>query len=449
MKRKLGSGGSCLGQAALVLAAACACCGLTACGGSTENAVSVQSVSMLLGLDVSGTNAYTGVVESKNVQKVSRDNNKTIEERLVEVGDYVNEGDVLFTYDVDALQLSVDSAQLEIDQLENTITNCKNQITQLEKEKKAAASSEQLSYTLEIQSTQKDQAEAEYNLKVKKAELEKLQASLSDTEVKAALSGVVQSINEEDSTAYLTIQETDTYRIKGTANELNIYELYVGEEVAVRSRVNEDVWYGVVSEIDTGSTADEESDNYYYGADSGESSSKYYFYVELIDSADMLMGQHVYIEPNLGGEADGLWLPSCYIAYEEDGSAYAWGADGNDKLAKLPLELGDYDGETDTYEIVSGLTGDDYIAFPEEEFSEGQAVVKYDSTYFEETPTDLSLEGEAEYGGMDEYYIDEEGVQHYIDEEGVDHVVDYMLDENGNLIESGTEGEADADAEAG
>ncbi len=438
-----------LRSASLMLAAACAF-GLTACGSSTENAASVQSVSMLLGLDLSGVNAYTGIVESKNVLKVARDSNKTLQKRFVEVGDYVNEGDVLFSYDVDALQLSVDAAQLEIDQLQNSITNYQSQITQLEKDKKAASSSEQLSYTLQIQTIQKDQEEAEYNLKVKQAELEKLRASLEDTEVTAELSGVVQAIDEEDPTAYITVQDTDTYRIKGTANELNVQELYVGEDVVIRSRINEDVWYGVVSEIETGSTAEEDTESYYYG-DTGESASKYNFYVELDDSQDMLMGQHVYIEPNLGGDGDGLWLPSYYIAYEEDGSAYAWGANANDKLAKLPLDLGEYDTDTDTYEVLSGLTVDDYIAFPEEGLSEGQAVVKYDDTYFEDVTTDLYISGDEdifydEEGVYDEesvydeagaeqatgeFYLDEDGVQHYLDENGVD----YIVDQDGNMVE--------------
>ena len=433
MKMKHGSGGKGLLRPTALLLAAALACSLTACKGGEENAVSVQSVSMLLGLDVSGVNAYTGIVESKNTQKVARDNNKTIAECLVEVGDQVEVGDVLFSYDVDALQLSVESAQLEVDQLKNSITNYKNQIAQLEKDKKSASNSEKLSYTLQIQSTQKDQAEAEYNLKVKQSELEKLQASLTDTDVKAELAGVVQSISEDDASAYITIQETDTYRIKGTATELNIYDLYVDEEVVVRSRISDDVWYGVVSQIETGSTAQEENtDNYYYGGDTGESASKYNFYVELVDSQGLLMGQHVYIEPNLGGGGDGLWLPSGYIAYEEDGSAYVWGANDKDKLAKLPLELGQYDEELDSYEILSGLTGADYIAFPEEGFNEGQPVVKYDDTYFEDPSMGMDMdfipEGDEGYyeDGMGETYIDEDGVMHYIDENGEDQIMDEM-----------------------
>jgi HlyD family secretion protein len=413
---------------ALVLAAACAC-SLTACGSSTEDAVSVQSVSMLLGLDVSGVNAYTGVVESKNVQKVARDSNKTVDQRFVEVGDQVEAGDPLFSYDVDALQLSLDSAQLEIDQLKNSITNYDTQIAQLEKEKKAAASSEQLSYTLQIQTAQKDQAEAQYNLKVKEAELEKLEASMENTQVYAELSGVVQTISEDDPSAYITIQETDTYQIKGTANELNVYDLYVGEEVVVRSRVNDDVWYGTVSNIETGSTASDSS---------SESASKYNFYVELDASDDLLMGQHVYIEPNLGGDGDGLWLPSYYIVTEDDGSAYVWGADSKDKLAKLSLELGEYDAELDSYEILSGLTGADYIAFPEDGFSVGQSVVKYDDSYFAaEDDMDYDFEdedwyGDEEYSDEGYYYTDENDVEHYVDADGVD----YVVADDGSLTEA-------------
>jgi HlyD family secretion protein len=432
---------------ALVLAAACAC-SLTACGSSTEDAVSVQSVSMLLGLDVSGVNAYTGVVESKNVQKVARDSNKTVDQRFVEVGDQVEAGDPLFSYDVDALQLSLDSAQLEIDQLKNSITNYDTQIAQLEKEKKAAAKSEQLSYTLQIQTAQKDQAEAQYNLKVKEAELEKLEASMENTQVCAELSGVVQAISEDDPAAYITIQETDTYQIKGTANELNVSELYVGEEVVVRSRVNDDVWYGTVSNIETGSTADDSSnDNYYYDSgSSGESASKYNFYVELDGSDDLLMGQHVYIEPNLGGDGDGLWLPSGYIVNEDDGSAYVWGADSKDKLAKLSLELGEYDAELDSYEILSGLTGADYIAFPEDGFSVGQSVVKYDDSYFAmdgdmdydfDGSDDWSEDGDdwsedGEYSDEGYYYTDENDVEHYVDADGMD----YVVAEDGSLTEA-------------
>lgn len=422
MSKKHGSAGKVIRPTAVVLAAACAC-SLTACGGSSEDAVSVQSVSMLLGLDVSGVNAYTGVVESKNVQKVTRDNNKTVEERFVEVGDLVEAGDTLFTYDMDALQLSVESAQLEIDQLKNSITNYDTQIAQLEKEKKSATSSEQLSYTLQIQTAQKDQAEAQYNLKVKEAELVKLQASLEETEVKAEITGVVQSISEDDPSSFITIQETDAYQIKGTANELNVYDLYDQEEVVIRSRVSDDVWYGVITKVETGSTAEEDtSDNYYYGDSSSESSSKYNFYVDLDSSDGLLMGQHVYIEPNLGGDGDGLWLPSAYLVYDDDGSAYVWGADSKDKLAKLPLELGDYDEDLDSYEILNGLTGADYIAFPEDGFTEGRSVVKYDESYFSsdedmdfsdveyEEYTDGELDGEYTDGDEDAFF-DEEGAE--------------------------------------
>jgi hypothetical protein len=127
-----------------------------------------------------------------------------------------------------------------------------------------------------------------------------------------------------------------------------------------------------------------------------------------------------------------------------------WGADSKDKLAMLSLELGDYDADLDSYEILSGLTGADYIAFPEDGFSVGQSVVKYDESYFAadddmDYSMDESMDGA--FDGDDEwyedgedgeesaegyYYTDENDVEHYVDTDGVD----YVVAEDGTLTET-------------
>ena len=38
-----------------------------------------------------------------------------------------------------------------------------------------------------------------------------------------------------------------------------------------------------------------------------------------------------------------------------------------DMLEQRTVELGDYDGTADVYQILSGLTEDDFVAFPDEE----------------------------------------------------------------------------------
>ena len=121
--------------------------------------------------------------------------------------------------------------------------------------------------------------------------------------------------------------------MKGTISELNIGSLYQGQAVTVHSRVDESVWQGVVDTIETEPTSDQNNGGVvYYGVDGGQQSSKYNFYVTLSSREGLILGQHVYIQPDLGLEAqpEGLWLPSFYIAHDEDGSfVWAQSEEGN------------------------------------------------------------------------------------------------------------------------
>jgi HlyD family secretion protein len=84
-------------------------------------------------------------------------------------------------------------------------------------------------------------------------------------------------------------------------------------------------------------------------------------------------------------------LPA-YFINDEDGDAWVWAANAKGKLEKRSVTLGVYDSDLDEYEILSGLTAEDYIAFPEDSLSEGMAVTYYD---------------ESSFGGDDEYYEDD------------------------------------------
>lgn len=431
-----------LRRAVPLCAAAALCLNLTACGGSTagnKDTVAVQSVSMLVGLDMAGVNRYSGVAEAKSTQKIPKDTDKTVEECCVEVGQEVHKGDVLFRYDVEALQLSVETAQLEAEQLENSITNYATQIQQLQKEKKSAGKSEQLSYTIQIQETQLDQAEAEYNLKQKQAEVKKLQKSAENAEVTSNVDGVVQSISEDGSSdtgygysdessdgssTYITIMETGTYRIKGSVSEMNVYSLYEDMPVTVLSRTDaSQLWKGTISEIDTGSTDDSSSSDemYYDEGSSGESSTKYSFYVTLEDSEGMMMGQHVYILPGETGPDGSLLLPASYIV-DAEGDAFVWAADKHDTLEKRVVTLGDYDELTDSYAITEGLTLDDYIAVPEDSLAVGDGVTKYDANSY----------SFGEDAGDSSAVYDEEG---YTDEGFSEEVFEDMGDSSAEFFE--------------
>ena len=62
-----------------------------------------------------------------------------------------------------------------------------------------------------------------------------------------------------------------------------------------------------------------------------------------------------------------------YIMQEDDG-AYVWAENAKGYIEKRKIELGEYDENMMRYQILSGLTEDDYIAYPEDRVKEGMKV---------------------------------------------------------------------------
>lgn len=206
----------------------------------------------------------------------------------------------------------------------------------------------------------------------------------------------------------------------------------------------------------------------------GMSSSDYSFFVTLDETDGLMLGQHVLIELDQGQteEKEGIWLYSGYIAFDQaeggfsenlngstemldmgmmdygteqsydyeydtewsddleygtewvddfetgtelmpDGaaqSAYVWADDGTGRLEKRAVELGEYDMELDKYEILSGLSEDDLIAFPMEGLYEGVKTVTnmdevdYSSGLYNQGTESMWEEGE--YGDDADFNMD-------------------------------------------
>ncbi len=92
----------------------------------------------------------------------------------------------------------------------------------------------------------------------------------------------------------------------------------------------------------------------------------------------------------------------------EGQSAYVWAVNGRNKLEKRPVKLGEYDEAMGAYEILSGLTEDDYIAFPMEGLYEGVTAV----TDVEDVDYTSPLYNQGEEGEMSEdgEELDDEGM---------------------------------------
>lgn len=394
----------------LVLAAAAVCLWFfwlrNVWGASSAAPVYVQSVADIAGLNTGAIPRYSGVVEPQQTYEIQKDDTKTVAEIYVSEGDQVTPGDALFRYDTQEIQMNLDQAKLDLENISNRITTLKNQKDDLEDEKKNASKDEQYNYTVQIQSVELQIKTEEYNSQVKQQDIDKLEDSLQNAEIYSEVEGVVKEINETPATdatgqqkAFISILSSGEFRIKGTVSELNISSLYQGQEVTVHSRVDDSqVWQGVIDTIETEPTTDNTNGGViYYGTDSGQQSSKYNFYVTLSSRDGLILGQHVYIQPDLGMDAvpEGLWLPAFYIVRDENGS-YVWAQNENNALEKRSVILGEYDTDDDRYQIESGLTEEDYIATPEEDLKEGNPTT---SDITQVPAEDPAADGSAD-GGM-------------------------------------------------
>ena len=342
---------------------------LTGCGNDSA-AVYVQSVGDLMGMGgIAPGDRFAGLVVSENVAQIQKDSDRSVAELLVREGDDVKEGDILFSYDMDEVQLQLDKQRLEREQLIATIENYKEQIKDLEARRNRVSAADQLDYTVQIQSAQVDLKEAELNLKGKEAEIAHSESILENVEVKSPVTGRVQSISENgmdnygNPLAYITIQQSGSYRVKGMLGELQRGGLMEGSRMKIVSRTDDGVfWLGTVTLVDYENPSQGSQYDMYYGVSSDEmtASSKYPFYVELDGTDGLMLGQHVYMELDAGAEeTSGISVSSAFIAYEEDGSAYVW-AENRNKLEKRLVTVGEYNPMNDTME-------EDFIAFPDPE----------------------------------------------------------------------------------
>ena len=355
-------------------------------GCANTGGVYVQSVEVLSNMGgIAPGDHFLGLVVSEHVTEIKKDSDKAVKELLVKEGDDVKKDQELFCYDTDELQLNYDKKCLELEQLKASIESYKTQIKQLENERAFVTGSEKLRYTLEIQSTQLDIKEAELKIKTKEKEVEQAKELLENSTVISPVDGRVQDINESgmnnqgEPAAYITIQEVGSYRVKGVLGELQRGGIKEEDRVTMVSRTDETkVWSGKVTLVDYENPSQGSDMDRYYGMSSDEmtASSKYPFYVELDSTEGLMLGQHLYIKlETQEGQPAGIPIGSAFICYAEDGSAFVW-AESKGKLEKRPVTLGEYNPMTDAQEVISGITMEDYIAFPDETCQEGASTTR-------------------------------------------------------------------------
>ncbi len=205
------------------------------------------------------------------------------------------------------------------------------------------------------------------DLDKRKAELalKQMENQSEDGMVYAEFNGTIKTVGDPDNlpndgSAFLTLSGSDGLYVKGTLNELALEQVKVGQSVTATSWSTGMMFDATITEIND---YPEDSSGYY---GSGNPNASYYGYTAYIeDSTGLSNGDNLSLSINLGGEEDSsdkIYLDKAYVR-KEDGKSYVMKDDGTGHLVKQYVKTGKtiygY-----AVEIKSGITLDDYLAFP-------------------------------------------------------------------------------------
>ena len=393
-----------------------------------------QTVADVMGVG-SGTgmiNRFAGIVESQETWSCRKNAEYEVKEVFVEVGDEVSVGTPLFTYDVDKFASDLEQAEIDLERLNNEMTSMQTIREQLAKEAAKAKGNDKANYEIQLQEQDLNIKQKDIDIKTKKLEIDKIKDNMEHATIESELDGVIKSINNGNTEAYggegddsfITVMQRGDYRVKGTINEQNIYDIQPGVDVIVHSRADASlVWHGTIDRIDTENT-EKSGENGYMSDTGGQSSSSYPFYVTLESSEGLMLGQHVYLELDYGQDeapdTDSVQLPEYLLNMEAEDGPFVW-VDEDGKLARRDVVLGEYNEEMMVYEITEGLTREDRVAIPMGiELHEGMATADM-SEYVYEEPEGGEEMYEEDLGtdGMEEEFYEEEMTDSMNEEEGV------------------------------
>lgn len=197
-------------------------------------------------------------------------------------------------------------------------------------------------------------AEAEYNIMCKEAD---------NGQIVAEFDGQIQGLMDAESARMmgmplLKLTGGGGYYVTGSVSELELNSIEIGQIVDVMSWDTGMMYEGTIVEIQQ--FPQEQEDYYYYG---GSQNVSYYPYKVFIDgSAQLQDGFYVSMTLRSAAEEGSLYVQNAFV-HTEGASSYVYvrGADG--LLEKRKIQVGGSLWGSYT-KVVSGLTGEDYVAFP-------------------------------------------------------------------------------------
>ena len=193
--------------------------------------------------------------------------------------------------------------------------------------------------------------------------MKKAKKALEEGSVKAILDGTVTRVEDletarADGTPFITVSGSSGIAIRGGLPEKFLGTISEGNQISVASWTNGMQYTATISEI---SPYPDTSGMF----ESGGYNNSYYPFIAIIDDEDAEMEDNdwvqISVDANTLAQDDGFYLMRAFVLEDgNNGYVYKRGEDG--LLHRQDVKLGKLSG--DSYEILSGLTAEDWVAFP-------------------------------------------------------------------------------------
>lgn len=202
----------------------------------------------------------------------------------------------------------------------------------------------------------------EFQLKMAEGELAIMEKELRDGNIYAETDGkVVSCLTEEEAKMtqqpILKVSGGGGFYIQGSVSELDRDELQIGQEVTVNDWEGGGMYTGTIQSVHDFPTNENS-----YSSMNNPNVSYYPFTVFVDESADLRAGYYVSIEYSSAGSEDVFYLRNPFLR-SENGKTYVLVRDANGLLEKRFVTVGKTLWGSYT-EIRSGLSVEDYVAFP-------------------------------------------------------------------------------------
>ena len=186
---------------------------------------------------------------------------------------------------------------------------------------------------------------------------------LVDATVRALLGGTVRIIGDpaappQDGTPFCTVQAAGGLTVVGYLNELELDRTRVGDKVTVYSWFTGDSVTAVITAV-----ADYPAAGQHWEGQ-GNPNASYYEFTAFVEEGGegFNVGDGVSVRPYMDEDDDAIVLQSIYVRSDE-GGAYVMADDGSGRLTRRSVTVVPT-SESEFVQITSGLTQDDYVAFP-------------------------------------------------------------------------------------